>query len=216
MIKSIFITLTSVLIAAVSFAAVKGSEVLESTTKKYRTAKLVEMTVEKTVKSELLGKETKYQGKISLANGKFRWENKTPDETLLVFDGSTIWSVQMPPKEFGGEPQIAKGKVDKKNRSNILISSLLGEEVTKNFKVVSEKKVGDVVRFEIEPLQKDLTIKSLKVVVDEKSKKLTEISYLDDIGNLTIMSFSKIEFKKKANNKLFNYQPPKGAAVSEL
>ncbi len=176
------------------FAAVITSASLQKVTKKYRSAKLVEMTVEKTVKSELLGKETKYEGKIYLANGKFRWENSTPEKTLLVFDGSTIWSEQTPPKEFGGPVQVAKGKVDKKTRSHVLISSLLGADLGKNFKISKETKENDLVKLEATPLYDDLTVKSVNVVLNSKNNTLKEISYKDDIGNLTTMSFPMCNF----------------------
>lgn len=216
MLKKLPILIVSLLISAVSMAAPTLGSSLNKVTSKYRSAKLVEMSVEKIVKSELLGKETKYLGKIFLAKGKFRWENSTPEETLLVFDGSTIWSVQTPPKELGGSVQVAKGKVDKKTKSNILISSLLGEELTKNFKVLKEGQEGGLSTFEVKALQDDLTVKTLKLSVNTKAGELKEIAYTDDIGNLTTMKFSNIQFKKKENSKLFKYQPPKGAQVSDL
>lgn len=196
---------------------VKTSEALNAVAKKYRETKMVEMVAEKTIKSDLLGKETVYKGFISLAGGKFRWENTTPEETLLVFDGTNIWSVQIPPKEFGGAVQVAHGKVDKKTKSQILISSLLGKEpVSKNFKVLKEEKTGDIVKVQVAPQGSDLTVKTLDLVIDAKEKTLTQISYLDDVNNLTTMKFSKIQFLKKEDKKRFQYQPPKGAQESKL
>lgn len=206
----------SCLLAQGLFAAPVVGGSLEKVAKKYRSAKLVEMSVEKTVKSDLLGKETKYDGKIFLASGKFRWENFKPEETLVVFDGKTIWSVQIPPKEFGGAIQVAKGAVDAKNRSHILISSLLGADLKKNFKLLSEKAEGDLVKIQVEPLNGGLTVKSLALTVHPNEGTLKSISYLDDIGNLTTMIFSKIKFLKKENKNLFKYQPPKDAQVTDL
>lgn len=198
------------------FAATKANETLQRLSKKYRTAKLVEMDVEKDVKLELQGRETKYEGKIWLANGKFRWENSKPEETLLVFDGTTIWSVQIPPKEFGGAPQVARGKVDKKTKSQILISSLLGGDLEKSFKVVKEEKENGTSKIEVAPQGTDLQVKSLDLLVDSKKSELQQISYKDDLGNLTVMKFSNIKFLKKADNTKFKYQPPKGAQVTDL
>ncbi|WII72768.1 outer membrane lipoprotein carrier protein LolA [Bdellovibrio sp. 22V] len=210
---SILFFITS-FIALFAMAATNGA--LQKVSSKYRAAKLVEMNVDKTVKSELLGKETKHSGKIYLASGKFRWENTTPEKSLLVFDGSTIWSEQTPPKEFGGPVQVAKGQVDKKTRSHILISSLMGANLEKNFKIKKETKDGDLVKLDVTPLYEDLTVKSLQVVLDTKSNTMKEINYTDDIGNLTTLSFSNVEFKKKEKKSLFKYQPPKGAQVTDL
>lgn len=194
----------------------KSNETLRKLSDNYRSAKLVDMAVEKTVKLELQGRETKYQGHIYLANGKFRWENSSPEETLLVFDGTTIWSVQYPPKEFGGAPQVARGLVDKKTKSQILISSLLGDDLQKNFKVVRELKDGVSAKLEVAPEGSELQIQKLELVIDTSKNQLNELSYRDDLGNLITMKFSKINFLKKSDNSKFKYQPPKGAQVTNL
>lgn len=197
--------------------AAKSSEALTQITQKYRSTKMVEMNVEKTIKSDLLGKETVHKGKIYLAGGKFRWENTTPDETLLIFDGITIWSVQVPPKEFGSPVQVAKGVVSKKNKSQILISTLLGKEpLEKNFKVLKQEKSGDKTKVEVAPQGKDLMVKALNLLLDTKKKELSEISYLDDVGNLTTLKFSDVKFVKKEDKSKFRYQPPKDAQVTDL
>ena len=59
-------------------------------------------------------------------------------------------------------------------------------------------------------------MKSMKLVVKSKDNTLKSVSYLDDIGNQTTMNFTKIEFLKKENKKLFKYQPPKDAQVTDL
>lgn len=189
---------------------------LQKISKKYSNAKLVEMSVEKTVTSELLGKETKHQGKIFLAKKKFRWENTTPEKSLVVFDGTTIYSEQTPPKELGGEVQVAKGKVDKKTGAHILISSLLGADLEKNFKVVETENSENLVKYDVTPLTNDLTIKDLKIVFNCKELTMKELSYKDDIGNLTVMRFSNVSFQKKEKNNLFKYVIPKGAQVTDL
>lgn len=189
---------------------------LQNISAKYRESKLVEMNVEKLVKSELLGKETKYLGKIFLAKGKFRWENTAPEKSLLVFDGALIWSEQSPAAELGGPIQVAKGKVDKKTSSHILISSVLGADLSKNFKVVKESKDGDHLKIELSPLKNDLNINSLQITVNTTEKVLKSLSYTDDIGNLTTMNFSQVQFLKKEKKNLFKYQPPKGAQVTDL
>ncbi len=189
---------------------------LKTLSKRYRDAALVEMNVEKLVKSELLGKQTIYQGKIFLMKGKFRWENSTPEKTLLVFDGTTIWSEQTPPKEFGGPVQVAKGKVDRKTTSHVLISSLLGADLEKNFKVLKNKTEGNLLLLELAPLQPDPAFKLLNVKINSSENTLQEVAYEDDIGNLTTLKFSDIQFKKKSKTQLFKYQPPKGAQVTDL
>jgi outer membrane lipoprotein carrier protein len=192
---------------------------LKAVSKKYQGAGLVEMLVEKTVKSELMGKETKYLGKISLSAGLFRWENTQPEKSLLVFDGQNIWNEQASSPDFPGETQVARARVDKKNKSKILISSLMGRvSIFENFKILKEEKVGDLLTYSIQPKVNDLNISQLRLSLSAKEKKVVEISYQDDVGNTTEMKFSSIDFKKKTSSSrnLFKYTPPKGAQVTNI
>lgn len=217
MLKAFKILFFSLFLSFSAMAATgNGAATLQKITKKYRNTKLVEMSVEKVIKSELLGKETKHEGKIFLGAGKFRWENTTPEKSLLVYDGKTIWSEQTPPPEFGGPVQVARGKVDKKTKSHILLSTLVGTDVKKNFKVLKEKVDGDVMTLDVQPLQDDLTIKEMSMKLDTKENTLSQISYKDDIGNVTTLNFSNVNFLKSEQKNLFKYQPPKDAQVTDL
>jgi outer membrane lipoprotein carrier protein len=190
---------------------------LSEATAKYRQAKLVQMNLEKVVKSDLTGKENKLQGEISLSAGLFRLENKEPEKSLLVFDGKTLWNEQQPSADFGGAVQVTKTKLGGKNKSQTLFATLLTKDpVTKYFKILKSKKDDGVTVYETESLTADLTIKFLTLKIDNKSKLVSEISYKDDIGNLTTMKFSNAQFKNSLNKKIFEYHPPKGAQVTEI
>jgi outer membrane lipoprotein carrier protein len=201
-----------------SVAKVTKFEPLRDTTKKYQSSALVEMNVEKTLKSELMGNETKYVGKIWISGGLFRWENDSPEKSILIFDGQTIWNEQTPPADFPGPVQVAKAKVDKKNRSKILLSSLLGKTpIFDNFTVLKEKIDGDRITYFLEPKVKDVSLNELTLSLHAKDKTVLEISYKDDVGNLTSMKFTAVNFSKTTKNKdLFIYTPPKGSQVQNL
>jgi outer membrane lipoprotein carrier protein len=175
------------------------------------------MKVVKVVKSELMGTETRFIGKISISAGLFRWENTEPEKSLIVYDGETIWNEQSPPKEFPGPSQVAKAKLDRKNRSQVMITSLLGgTSVFENFTVLSEKVADKTATYLVSPKTSDLKIKSLEIVILKNEKEVSQISYQDDVGNLTTMDFSRLEFNQKKNDQLFKYTPPKGAQVTTL
>jgi outer membrane lipoprotein carrier protein len=191
--------------------------ILKEVSKKYRNSKLVKIEADKKVTSELLGKTTNYEGEIYLSQGKFRWENATPEQTLLLFDGDTIWNVQYPPKDLGGPVQVAKAKLDKNTKSQILISTLIGKEpIDKNFKVISEKTDKETLKVELQPLSGDLRVKGLTLDVDLKSKQIKKISYKDDVDNTTEIQLKKTEFISKENKDLFKYKIPKDAQVTNL
>lgn len=197
-------------------AKTEFSPVLVSVVDKYAASKLITMKVTKTVRSELLDKETKYLGNISLAGQKFRLDTNTPDKALILFDGSVLWNVQFPSKELGGNTQVLKSKLGKKNKSQILLSALLDKKsLKKNFKVLKEEK-GKPHLISIAPVTKDLSVKEIDLSIDDAKKTLSKISYKDDVGNLTTMEFSDITFSSKPSKDLFKFQLPKDAQVTEL
>lgn len=188
---------------------------LDDVVSKYRNSKLVSMDVVKTVKSKVLSKETKFVGKIYLSQSKFRWDTDTPEKTQIIFDGKTIWNVQHPSVELPGPIQVAKSKVDKNTKKQILLATLLGtSEVKKNFKVLKTDVQKDEKLYFLEPKGSDLQVKDL--VIHIANKKISAVSYKDDIGNQTEMNFKNIEFSKKDKSKLFKYTPPKDAQVITL
>ncbi|WP_413559137.1 LolA family protein [Bdellovibrio sp. HCB209] len=214
MFKQISVLILSLGLSISVSAADKTNATLKKASQKYRAAKLVEMSFEKTVKF-ISGKTTKYTGTLTMANGKFRLETKTPDEELLVFDGTTLWIVQYPPKEFGGAPQISRGKPDKKGRQQMLAATLIGGDIQKTFKVTGENKEGDKSTLSISP-RDELPVKDLKMIVDTKMSEIKEITYSDEIDNQISMSFSDIKFKDSVKKNIFKYEPPKGAQVTNL
>lgn len=213
--KSILATFLTFLSFVIS-AGASGKDTIKELSKKYRDAALVEMAVEKKVTSDLLGKETKSSGKMFLSKTKFKWTTSTPEKNLIVFDGTYFWTEQSPHKDFGGPIQVVKAKIDKKNSSNALISSLFGGDLQKNFKVLSQKDEGEKLVLSLSPSGQDLTIQNLIVTIDKKKLEMRLVEYSDDIGNKTQLEFSDVKFNSKSKSKLFKYTPPKGAQVTEL
>lgn len=192
-----------------------ASVTLDEVVNKYRNSKLVSMDVVKTVKSKVLSKETKFVGRIYLSQAKFRWDTDTPEKTQIIFDGKTIWNIQHPNIELPGPLQVAKSKVDNNSKKQILLATLLGSGgVKKNFKVLKTENQKDEKIYFLDPKGEDLQVKDL--VIHISNKRISNLSYKDDIGNLTEMAFKNIEFGKKEKPKLFNYSPPKNAQVITL
>lgn len=196
---------------------VPAAALLKEVSKKYRNSKLVKIETDKKVTSELLGKTTHYKGVIMLSQGKFRWENETPEQSLLLFDGETIWNVQYPPKDLGAQIQVAKAKLDKNTKSQILISTLIGKEpINKNFKILNEERTNNVLSISLQPLSGDLRVKDLTLDVDVSTKEIQKISYKDDVDNKTEIVLNKTEFISKENKSLFKFKIPKDAQVTNL
>jgi len=190
---------------------------LKHTTARYRKSEMTGMDVVKTVKSELLGSENVFLGNILISEGMLRWETHSPEKTLIVYDGEILWNEQSPPKEFPGPVQVIRAKLDRKNKAQVMIASLLGgTSIFESFKVLNESINNNEISYSLEPKIRDLKLKDLMISVLRKENQINAISYKDDVGNTTLMKFSNIEFNKKKNTKLFRYAPPKGAQVNNL
>lgn len=200
-----------------SSQSIKKSSTLEQALKKYSTYKLVQMDVLKTVKSEMMGRETKYNGKMALTKGKFRWENMSPEHTLLVFDGQNIFNVVFPDPRLQSQTQVSKSKLNGNGRKQLLVSALMDPSVfKKRFKVGSEVHTdfGKKSQVELLPASDDLAIERLSVKLENKN--IVELSYKDDIGNIVTMNFKNIRFLNSYDRKMFEYRIPSGAQVNNL
>lgn len=177
---------------------------------------MTQVDIEKTVTSELLGKKTTYVGKVFLASGLIRWENETPEKTLVVYDGKYVWSVQYASEDFPGPPTVGRAKLDKKNKQQLLLTNLLmGNDIDKLFSVDSTKK-DEQFEYAIQPKDSELQIKNLLIKVDPSSKEIKTISYVDEVGNKTEIQFKNINFETKKKSTMFKYEPPKDAKVIDL
>ncbi len=204
-----------------SFAASKSpsdGELLANIVQKYRNSKLSTLFVDKRVKSELLETEKLYQGKIFISSGKFRWEIEGPEKSILVYDGTHLWNVQFLPQEFGGDIQVTKSKLSDKAKGQNILSSLFGKEpLQKIFNVkkdASESKAAGETVFNLEPKSESLDIKDLKITTTPKL--ISQVQYKDEVGNLTVLIFTKTALSSKGSPSLFKYTPPKEAKVTEL
>lgn len=190
---------------------------LNEVTERYRQSKMVKSDLVKVVKAELTGKEITNEGIIAIAEGNFRIESRTPEKSILVFDGKEIWNEQGASSDFGGPAQVTRQIVSKKNRSQTLFATLLTKEpITKNFKIRDVVTKGEEVTYFADSLKADLNLKDFRIVIETRKRIVSEISFKDDIGNLTTMKFSNIQFKSTIEKNLFIYKPPKNAQVTKI
>lgn len=192
-------------------------ESLKSIIRRYQKSAWVELDLEKTVVSEILGREKVHTGKAFLAAKRFRLEIQQPDRSLIVFDGKILWNVQYPADGDEGQIQVAKAKLDQKNQNQILLGDLLVEEgLLRKFDLLAAKSDGNVLEVTAKPKSAQVQISDLKFRVNLKDKVIQEIEYSDDLGNQTTMKFAGTNFRTQKNPKIFQYQPEKGAQVTEL
>lgn len=198
------------------FSKTEKNSVISDITAEYKKAGYVRFQAEKSVKSELMGKETTHKGTFYYSGGKLRWESDSPEKSLMVYDGMTLWNVQYPSPDFPGDIQAGRSKIDKKNRQQVLLAEFIGlTNLEKNFNI-QESTQGDLTVFNMKAKEKSASIPEATILVSKKEKKILEISYPDDFGNVTKIKFIETEMKKKRKPELFKYVPDKNVKVTDL
>jgi outer membrane lipoprotein carrier protein len=189
---------------------------LERIVSQYKNANSIVLNVNKTVKSELLGKETAYVGVITFSKGKFHWITEKPEKSLLIFDGNIFWTIQYPPEEFKAAPQVAKTVLNKNKQAPYMITILLGpSSLQKNFEISTAKVDGDIMNFNLKEKDNKLGVKDLQIKVNKKSEKILGLNYLDEVDNLTTLSFIKTKLNTNVKFSLFKFKAPKDAKIIE-
>lgn len=191
--------------------------ILAQTLSRYQNTSMVEGHIEKTVYTELLNKTKKQSGQIFLAKEKIKIEFTQPEKEMLLFDGTILWTVQYLPEELGGTHQVSRTKIDKKNRSQILLGLLFDKsQFKKFFKLDSEKITENKKSYNLIVLNKELKINNLNIIINKDKKEISSISYYDDLQNKTEFTLSEQQFHKVLKKETFKYIPPKNAQVTNL
>lgn len=224
LVLSVVISALVLIASAYSFAAeplASTKEIIEVLSA-YHKAKAVQLTVDKTERSEVMGTEHLNHGLIFLSSGKFRWEIEKPEKTLLVFDGKTIWNVQYPSEDFGGKTQVLRQKVSKKTQSKMLLNLLLNtNSFDQQFSSKFENEKNGCRNY-ILNLKEKSDLSDIKICLSKAgapadvSKVISSIRYKDEIGNETILDLKQTKFLNETMVEKFKYSPPKDAQVSDL
>jgi outer membrane lipoprotein carrier protein len=188
---------------------------LKDTLTRLRQTRLVDFKVEKKVVSELMGNEKVYQGRAYLSGSLIRFETETPEKSLVVFDGRVLWIVQYPDPVFGGKRQVLRGKVQGKQKEQILLTELLTKgRLVESFDVTKTGEENGLFSYEAKPRDKSFDLQ--KVDVQVKSGELRTLSYVDDVGNKTTLSVTEQKLLKESRPEIFKFKPNKDDQVTDL
>lgn len=183
----------------------------------YRQSESIILEVRKTQKNPILDKEVVQKGMIRFVKGKFYWETTDPEKNLVVYDGTTLWTVQYPPAEFKEMPlQVAKMKIKNKKNSPIILAEIFGiRPIQSIFSVKQKSKDGTLINYELKEKKSELGLKNLMLKVDVKTKRVASLEYLDEVENEVKLEFRSTQFNVKVKQSIFDYKPPKTAKVTE-
>ncbi len=217
MTKLLIFILVFVGISAAAKVSPEAEKSINGVFAKYRKSPFIEIEVEKKVTSEIMGTEKSYKGQALIGRKKFRFESESPEKALVVYDGKTLWNVQYPVNGAEGKTQAARVAINKKSRGQIFLLELLQESsVVKEFELSEEAKDGDTLKVTAKPKAGKTEVSLMNLKFDLKGKRLSEVEYMDDLGNKTIFKLMKQTNLKKVEGKKFEFKPGKDVEVVDL
>ncbi len=209
-----------VLIAGAARGAVLPSfKLLQTVIGRYQKATGIKSEIKRTVTIALLDQTTISHGEISLSKGRVRIDLKAPNPTTVVFDRSLMWVITPTPASLGGRPQVLEIKSSDINRqSEAPLALLLGDEKAWGlFKIKSEKRGNSWLTVNLEKKKKSAEgIQTIQIRLNTQKKSIEELSYTDDLGNLTKFNFYQTQFSARLRKALFQFHPPKNAQITVM
>jgi outer membrane lipoprotein carrier protein len=161
-----------------------------------------------------LGKKQQAEGTVSFKKpGKMRWIYRQPTKQEIISDGKTLWTYR--PEE----KQVIIGAMTQAFQSKAPSTFLAGiGNLKRDFQAqfAKESSLGKVYTLELVPLETQGSLEKLSLVVDRESFKILQAKIQDAMGNITQISFSKIQFDNQLPDTLFTFTPPPGVEVFRL
>jgi outer membrane lipoprotein-sorting protein len=186
---------------------------------KYKNAKSVAMDIDRKLVIGLLGKEKNAKGTLILSKGKMRMELATPEKSIVVIDGKTLWVADYPAAEFkNAAVQVLKGKIDSKKAANqTFVGALSRGGLPKEFQATGSMRDEKqrTVLF-LTPRKQNGEFKRAQLVLAEDNMTIAELRYWDDRDNATTMTFSNVKFDVPVSKKTFEFAPPENADITTI
>jgi outer membrane lipoprotein carrier protein len=141
--------------------------------------------------------------------GKMRWTYQTPEKSVVVSNGSTLWIYDVEAQSVT-RLQVTSGFL-----SGAALQFLLGDGVIlQSFDVRASRCEARRVSLDLVP-KTDATYERLGLVADPGTGEVLATSVLDLFGNLTRIEFSEIQTNLGLGQEAFEFEPPEGVEVIE-
>ena len=181
---------------------------------RYDGVKDLEARFTQTSRSVALGRaaqELRASGKAVFAKpGRMRWTYETPEPSVVVSDGQTLW-IYDPKAREAQEFPVGQGFL-----SGSAVQFLLGEgQILRDFDVRAEQCTSDPVRLLMTPKQ-DATYERLELLVAAGSGDVKGTAVVDLFGNRTEVTFESLATDRHPDPASFRFQPEAGVRVLRL
>ncbi|MBM4331799.1 MAG: outer membrane lipoprotein chaperone LolA [Deltaproteobacteria bacterium] len=169
-------------------------------------------TQESLIKS--LGKKQHAEGAVYFKKpGKMRWIYRKPNKHEMISDGKTLWMYRPEDK------QVVVSKMTQAFQSKAPSTFLAGiGNLKKDFQArfVKEPSPSADYFLELTPIEAQGGLEKLFLAVERNSFKIMQANIQDAMGNVTQITFSRIQFNNNLSDSLFNFTPPKDVEVFTL
>jgi outer membrane lipoprotein carrier protein len=151
------------------------------------------------------------KGEVVFAKpGKMRWSYASPEPSVVVSDGSTLWVYDPKAKEVQKLP-LGAGYLSAAGLQFLLGAGRLQDEFR-----VSASGCGDpIVALGLTP-KREAQYERLEMRVDRKSGVVRETTVVDLFGNRTTIAFDELRENTSPAPDLFAFTPPAGVRVIDL
>ena len=157
------------------------------------------------------------QGSGTLAISKpnlVNWKTITPDETLIISDGNTLWFYD-PFIEQASAYSLAKSI----HNTPILLLTSDEPQLWQQYNVIEQNDVAaSGLRFVVMPKDESSQIKKLTLTfseTDNNAVQLSEFSFQDATGQISQISLSKFNSKTEPAATLFSFSLPEGVRLED-
>ena len=161
-----------------------------------------------------LGKKQSAEGMVYFKKpGKMRWNYQKPTKQEMVSDGKSLWNYRP------DDRQVVVSPVTNAFQSRVPSSFLAGlGNLQQDFQARWAKEPSSKENYflELTPQEAQGSLEKLFLLVDRESFKILQAKIQDVMGNVTQMSFSKIQFDNRLPDSLFTFTPPKGVEVIQM
>jgi outer membrane lipoprotein carrier protein len=151
------------------------------------------------------------RGSVVVAKpSRMRWSYETPEPSLVVSDGKTLWIYD---PGFGEVQQLP---ADGATFSGAALQFLLGKgDLQREFAIRLVSCEPNAVELELTP-REPASYEKLHIVVDPATGNVSSTRIDDLVGNSTVVEFSDLHVNLDPPADVFRFVPPAGVRVIEL
>lgn len=171
---------------------------------------LQETTIKSIKKTEI------EEGRVFFKNPKnMLWDYTKPKAKKLVINQHTAWLYL--PQEKSAYKQKAENIFQSKALIRFLsgLGKLKDDFAIKYAEPKALNKNGNYLLL-LTPLEKNTVLNPIQITVDQSKFYILQVNFDDAFGNSTSVKFFNMSVNNGLNDKMFQFQPPKGTNISEM